>query len=188
MIHLVANRTIAIPTTSLNIYPVFISNPSPYLSIGTDIWAMMTIEQGKKISKTQGKIISFSGLPLRYGPARISLQGYRLTSPSSLDRITSPGVVWTGSVFIDRTRDRIDQDAVSMKTLRSIATMQFRIPQGKQVKSTYYITTPSGDVIDGDFASQYIATDGYLKTGVTIRQSFSIADIGVYKIEAVASN
>ncbi len=54
--------------------------------------------------------------------------------------------------------------------------MQFRIPLGKQVNSRYYLTTPSGDVIEGQFAPQYIATGGYLKTGVTIRQSFSIAE------------
>jgi uncharacterized protein YkwD len=187
-IELVANKTPAVPVTTENIRPIFVPTPSPYLSIGPDLWANMTIEQGRKIYKTQGKILSLAGLPLQYGPARVSLQGYRLTSPSSLDRSTTSGASWTGSVYIDRTRDRIGRDAVSLRVLRSVATMQLRIPQWKKVKSEYYLTTPSGDVIEGKFAPQYIASDGYLKNGINIRQSFSIMENGVYKIEAVASN
>ena len=113
----------------MSIRPIFVPTPSPYLSIGSDIWATMTIQQGTKINRTQGKIISLANLPLQYGTARVSLQGYRLKSSSSLDRLTSTGVSWTGSVFIDRTRDRIGQDLVSLRILRSVATMQFRIPQ-----------------------------------------------------------
>ncbi|MBC7498081.1 hypothetical protein H7170_00395 [Candidatus Gracilibacteria bacterium] len=187
-IELVANKTPPVPVTSESIRPIFVPTPSPYLSIGPDLWANMTIEQGRKIYKTQGKILSLAGLSLQYGPARISLQGYRLTSPSSLDRSTASGASWTGSVYIDRTRDRIGRDAVSLRVLRSVATMQLRIPQGKKVKSDYYLTTPSGDVIEGKFAPQYIASDGYLKNGINIRQSFSIMENGVYKIEAVSNN
>jgi uncharacterized protein YkwD len=187
-IRLIANQAIATPSTSVGIRPIFSPTPTPYLSVGTDIWAALSITQGKKVNKTQGKILSLANLPLQYGPARLSLQGYRLTSPSSLDRLTSTGFTWTGSVFIDRTREMIGRDVVSLRVLRSLGTMQFRIPQGKQVKSTYYLTTPSGDVIDSKFAPQYIGTDGYLRTGVTIRQSFSIADAWVYKIEAVSAN
>ena len=187
-IELVANRAIAPPSTSVAIRPVFSPTPTPYLSIGSDIWATMTIEQGKKTTKTQGKILSLADLPLQYWAARLSLQGYRLTSPSSLDRLTSTGVSWTGSVYIDRTRDMIGRDVVSLRVLRWVGTMQFRIPRGKQVNSRYYLTTPSGDVIESEFAPQYVATGGYLRTGVNIRQSFSIADPWVYKIEAVSSN
>jgi uncharacterized protein YkwD len=66
--------------------------------------------------------------------------------------------------------------------------MQMRIPQGKQVKSQYYLTTPRGDVIEGKFAQQYVGSDGYLRTGVVIKQSFAIAEAWVYKIEAVSNN
>ncbi len=187
-IHLVANRAIATPSVSVGIRPIFTTTPSPYLSIGSDTWATMTIERGRKTTKTQGKILSLDGLPLQYWIARVSLQGYRLTSPSSLDRVTSTGVVWTGSVFIDRTRDRIGQDLVSLRILRSVATMQFRIPQWKKVKSEYLITTPSGDVLEYHFPKAYIAADGYLRTGILIRQSFQIPDTWVYKIETVQSN
>ena len=187
-IELVANRTIAPPSASVAIRPVFSPTPAPYLSIGSDIWAMLTIDQGKKTTRTQGKILSLADLPLQYWAARLSLQGYRLTSLSSLDRLTSTGVSWTGSVYIDRTRDMIGRDVVSLRVLRWVGTMQFRIPRGKQVNSRYYLTTPSGNVIEWQFAPQYIATGGYLRTGVTIRQSFSIADPWVYKIEAVSAN
>lgn len=88
-IRLVANRAIVTPSASLGIRPIFVATPTPYLSIGSDIWAMMTIQQGKKVSRTQGKILSLIGLPFQYGNARVSLQGYRLESPSSLDRLTS---------------------------------------------------------------------------------------------------
>ena len=187
-IRLVANRSIAIPSVSVGIRPIFTATPSPYLSLGPDIWASMKIQQGTKINRTQGKILSLANLPLQYWVARFSLQGYRLASPSSLDRLTSTGVIWTGSIYIDRTRDMIGRDVVSLRVLRWVGTMQFRIPLGKQVNSRYYLTTPSGDVIEGQFAPQYIATGGYLKTGVTIRQSFSIAEPWVYKIEAVSAN
>ena len=187
-IELVANQAIATPGVSLGIRPIFTPAPAPYLSIGPDIWATLSITQGQKTTKTQGKILSLAALPLQYGPARVSLQGYRLTSPSSLDRLTSTWVSWTGSVYIDRTRDTIGRDVVSLRVLRWVGTMQFRIPRGKQVQSTYYLTTPSGDVIEGKFAPQYIGTDGYLRTGVPIRQSFSIAEPWVYKIEAVSAN
>ena len=187
-IELVANRSIATPSASMSIRPIFVPTPSPYLSIGSDIWATMTIQQGTKINRTQGKIISLANLPLQYGTARVSLQGYRLKSSSSLDRLTSTGVSWTGSVFIDRTRDRIGQDLVSLRILRSVATMQFRIPQWKKVKSEYLVTTPSGDVFEYHFPKAYIAADGYLRTGILIRQSFQIPDAWVYKVEAVSSN
>lgn len=187
-IRLVANQTIVVPVSSQGIRPVFSSTLPPYLSIGSDIWASMTITQGKKISRTQGKILSFSGLALQYWAARVSLQGFHLTSPSSLDRSTSTGVAWTGSIYIDRTREMIGRDAVSLRVLRSLGTMQFRIPQGKQVKSTYYLTIPDGDVTEGKFAPQYVGTDGYLRTGVTIKQSFVLGNPWVYKIETVASN
>lgn len=48
--------------------------------------------------------------------------------PSSQDRSAS-GVTWTGSVYIDRIREMIGQDLVSLRVLRSVATMQMRIPQ-----------------------------------------------------------
>ena len=187
-IRLVGNRAIAIPSVSIGIRPIFVPTPSPYLSVGPDIWASMTIQQGTKVTKSQGKILSLDGLPLQYGPARVSLQGYRLTSPSSLDRLTSTGVSWTGSVYIDRTRDMIGRDVVSLKILRSVATMQFRIPQWKKVKSEYLITTPSWDVIEYHFPKAYIAIDGYLRTGILIRQSFQIPDTWVYKVETVQNN
>ncbi len=187
-IRLVTNKSLPIPVSFDHIRPIFVPTTSPYLSIGSNLWATMTVEQAKKIYKTQWKIISLGNMPLQYGPARVSLQGYRLTSPSSLDSITASGVDWTGSVYIDRTRDLIGQDRVSLRVLRSLATMQLRVPQWQKVKSVYYLTTPSGDVVEGRFAPIYIASDGYLKSGVTIRQSFSIWDSGVYKIEAVSSN
>lgn len=73
-IQLVANQVIGTSSAPIGIRPIFVPTPSPYLSIGSDVWAMMTIQQGKKVSKTQGKILSLAGLPLQYGTAQISLQ------------------------------------------------------------------------------------------------------------------
>jgi len=56
------------------------------------------------------------------------------------------------------------------------------------VKPEYYVTTPSGDILEYTFPKNYIGTDGYLKTGILIKQSFPIPEAGVYKIETVQYN
>lgn len=56
------------------------------------------------------------------------------------------------------------------------------------MKENYFLTTPSGDVLEYHFPKNYIGTDGYLRTDILIKQSFPIPDSGVYKIETVQND
>ena len=78
----------------------------------------MLITQGSRTSTTQGSIISLKNIPLRYGPAKVVVSSYKTTTPSSLDRILTDGYVWTGSIYIDRIRDVIGADRVSIRKVR----------------------------------------------------------------------
>ncbi len=127
-------------------------------------------------------------IPLKLGLAKVSVSGVWLSSPSSLDQIRNIWFTWTGSVYIDRIHDVIGKNLVSLNVLRSIATMQFRIKKWDKVKSEYFLTYPSGEVMEYSFPKKYIGTDWYLLPGILIRQPFPIGNAWIYKIETVRNN
>lgn len=181
------NNTIQTPVTQ-SISPVIVYGEHPYLSIGSERWASMKIEQSGKIYEKTGKILMFSNVPFQIGNARITISGNWLSSDSSLDQRLASAFSWSGNVVIDRTHERIWERLVSLRTRKSIGTMQFRIKTGIQVKSKYYLTTPNGNVIEYVFPSNLLDSSGFLKTNQTIVQNFPISESGIYKIETVQSN
>lgn len=160
----------------------------PYLSIGSDRWANMSIEQSRKTYETSGKILMFQGLPLVLGRARVTISGSALSSASSIDKIPTLGFTWSGNILLDRTRDRAWENLVALRIQRSLGIMQFRIKAWDQVSSTYYLTSPNGNVVKYTFPATLIDTSGFLRTNILIRQNFPIPESGVYKIETVRSN
>lgn len=140
----------------------------------------LTIEQWKKSYKKSGEIILLDNIGIQYGNARATLRWY--------SQDTRSWFTWSGTVYVDRTRDLGGKNLVSLTTLRSIGKMQFRVKKWQKVKPDYFLTTPSGDVIEYQFPKNYIGSDGYLRTDVLIKQSFPIPEIGVYKIETVQND
>lgn len=143
--------------------PVIVYDKYPYLNFWSNMWGNSR-SSNEKIYKKSGEIILLDNIPLQYGNTRVTLQGYSLLNKTPF--------VWSGSVYIDRTRDLGGKNLVSLSTLRSIGKMQFRVKKWQKVKPEYYVTTPSGDILEYTFPKNYIGTDGYLKTGILIKQSF----------------
>ena len=107
----------------------------------------------------------------------MSISGYTLSTPSSLDRNKYIPTMFSGTVLLDRTRDSIGQEKVLIRTTKTLGIFRFRLGEGVRVRSTYYVTLPSGDVREYALAKKYDTGDGYLKTGVWIAGNFPIKDI-----------
>ncbi len=168
--------------------PNLIYDTSSYISFGSGVWANMLIQQWDTVVEAWGKILIVSGLPLSPWNARVMISWQYLSSVSPRDTIPKVGFIYSGSIFIDRTRDRIGEKFVTLRTRNSLGTMQFRLKSGEQVLSTYFLSSPSGNVTKHIFPSNLVDANGFLRTNVLIRQNFQIPDTWVYKIETVRSN
>ncbi len=180
----VTNTAASLP----DIRPTIVYDKYPYISIGSEKWASMQIVQWAKLVEKTGKILMLDELSLTPWNSRVSISGYSLSGVSSLDQIAALPFAWSGSIFIDRTRDRIWEGLVSLKNRRSIGTMQFRIKTWEQVSSLYYLTSPNGNVTKYTFPSYIVDGNGFLRTHQLITQNFPLTEAWVYKIETVRSD
>lgn len=177
-----------ISVTDQSISPYVIYGRSPYVNIGSDKWANMQIDQLGKRYITSWKILILNDSPLTLGRARVTINWYALSSGSPLDQIPSLGFNWSGYVYIDRTREKIWENLVALRVQQSLGIMNFRIKAWEKVQSEYFLTSPNGNVTKYTFPTNFIDTNWFLRTNVTIRQNFPMTESGVYKIETVRSN
>ena len=66
--------------------------------------------------------------------------------------------------------------------------MQFRLKRWTQVSSTYFVTSPNGQVTKYSFPKENIDANWFLRTELLIKETFPMPDSGIYKIETVLSN
>lgn len=175
-------------TSQIQIVPNIVYWQNPYISIGEGNWATMQITQLGKTYQKSWKIFILNNIPLQTGNAQITISGNALSSDSPLDQVASRGFVWSWAVVLDRTHEKIGEDLVILRNIKSLGTMQFRIKSWENVSATYYLTSPSGNVTKYTFPASLIWTNGFLRTNVLIKQNFPMTEAGVYKIETVRSN
>lgn len=119
------------------------------------------------------------------GKARYTFTGYTLSSPSSLDRSPAPTTSLSGTVLLARKHDSLGAERVKILRQPRNIVFRFRIPAGKVVQDTYYVTLPNGDVRKYSFPKKYTDGNGYLKTNTLIQSMFSADIVGTYKLETV---
>jgi uncharacterized protein YkwD len=175
-------------TSQTQIVPNIVYWQNPYISIGEGNWATMQIVQFGKTYQKSWKIIILNDIPLQTGNAQITISGNALSSDSPLDQVASRGFVWSWTVLLDRTHEKIGEDLVALRNIKSLGTMQFRIKSWEDVSVTYYLTSPRGNVTKYTFPASLIWTNGFLRTNVLIKQNFPMTEAGVYKIETVRSS
>lgn len=189
ILYLVPNTAaINTKTSQIQIAPSIVYWQNPYISIGEGNWATMQITQLGKTYQKSWKIFILNNIPLQTGNTQITISGNALSSDSPLDQVASRGFVWSWAVLLDRTHEKIGEDLVALRNIRSLGTMQFRIKSWENVLSTYYLTSPSGNVTKYTFPASLIWTNGFLRTNVLIKQNFPMTEAGVYKIETVRSS
>lgn len=87
------------------------------------------------------------------------MTGYALSTPSSLDRSREFFQSYSGRVTLDRLRESIGREKLSIKATRQNATLRFRLKSTDKIRSAYYVTLPNGDVRQYEFAKNYIDTN-----------------------------
>ena len=92
----------------------------------------------------------------------MTIDGYSLSTPSSLDRTRQYANLWSGSVLVDRARDLGGKDKVNIRTKKGSFTFQFRVGLGDRIRGEYYVTFPNGDVHEYKFHKKWIGEDGFL--------------------------
>lgn len=191
LIKLIDKSTITypdIPPTTRFFRPVVSGGENPSIILPENIWASMRIVRDGRTFATEGSALSFDGISFTPGKAQVNLDGYILSTPSSLDRSQYIPKLYSGSVILDRIHENIGREKVSLRTNKQITTFRFRLKSGEKLRSTYYVTLPNGDVREYDIAKQFIETNGLLKTDIWITGNFPTKDIGAYKLEFVQSD
>lgn len=157
----------------------------PTIALSGNMWGLFSLENAGRSFDFYGKTLPLDGTWLKRGYARFSLSQYRLSTASSLDRSPQAVLFSSWNVLLDRVRETIGVDKLSLRTTQQLASFRFLLPAGEKVSSTYYVTLPDGDVREYDMPSKYDSGDWFLKTWVSITGSFPIALPWVYRFELV---
>lgn len=161
----------------------------PAIQLGESAWGQLTIQQWSKTYESHGNVLNFDGNKLIIGNAKAKISGYTLSSPSSLDRSRVMTDIYSGNVTLDRTRETIGAENVSIRKQRNLTLFRFRIKDAStKIRENYYITSPNGSIQEYHFPKKYIAQDGFLLPGVLIQASFMTDIVGTYKLETVRQN
>ncbi|MBP9779585.1 hypothetical protein KBD33_03100 [Candidatus Gracilibacteria bacterium] len=189
VLHLVDPVTLKypdIPSESYTYKPELQNNSTPYIAMPEGVWGATVFSQGKTVYKTSGQALTTKDIPFKGGSIQVLIEGYKLSTPSSLDRSRNLGVIWSGSVLIDRTRDIIGKNNVIIFSKPSSKNFSFKVPLGEKITKDYYITYPSGDIRKFTFGSELLDESGlFLKQGAVVKGSFSTRESGVYRFETV---
>jgi Cysteine-rich secretory protein family len=177
-----------IPRSSLVYRPQVLGGADPYIRLPAGVWWIMKLSQWSRSYVTSGWVFSLSQTGLTVGPVKGSIVWYALSSPSPLDRSTTLGAIWSGSVILDYVRDEIGRDRVTIKKVKNTTNLKFKTSRTDRTRSTYYITTPDGRVVESRFPTSSIEKDWFLKKDILVSVSIPMADTGTYKFEAVLEN
>ena len=173
---------------SIAFKPSITYTSTPYIPLPSDTWGSMTITQWKKKLKTSGTTLIVPSTWIDLGEADVTIDGYSLSSPSSLDRSRQYDTLWSGKVLIDRTHEVIGKDKVNIRTKNGSFIVQFRVGLWDRIRSEYYVTYPSGEVREFEFQKKLIAEDGFLIQWSNITLPLSARESWAYKIETVLEN
>ena len=116
--------------------------------------------------------------------ADIELGGYTLSTPSPLDR-SSRVVSQKSRIILDRSHEDTGKANIRLKKSRKLVTMTFTPPTTPRLRSTYYITTPDGDVKEYTFSKEFVDSSDLLIPGKSIKVTFPFTLDGSYQIELV---
>jgi Lytic transglycolase/Cysteine-rich secretory protein family len=176
---------------TLSTWSLTFSRPKPEVSISgipllrfpTGVWGTLDLQQGKKIDRLQWTTIDLSRTLLNTGSATAILQWYTLSSPSSLDRSQSLGILWTGSILLDYRRESFGREKLILRQTPQNMNFRFRVSSGDLVESKFYVTQPNGDVLEYSFPKNVQTEQWLLNSWIWISGSFSAKQNGSYKLE-----
>jgi hypothetical protein len=175
-----------LPTERLRYTPRITSlmDKTPLLSLPKWVVGELQVTQWVKKYTTRGNLLLFEDLPFRIGEARVEISGYRISTPSSLDRSARYGMIFSGSVFLDRSHDSIGRDKVSIQQRWNIANFRITTPKDIRLRKNYYITKPDGKALEVAFAKN-ITSGEFLKWGIPVTGSLNMDQVWTYLFEIV---
>lgn len=91
------------------------------------------------------------------------MNGYSLSTPSSLDRKSRINNFFSGSVFLDRIHDSIGSERLRLSIKNNIANIRFTTPNDFFIRPNYYLILPDGDVKEYKFDSLLVGQNNFLK-------------------------
>ncbi len=117
----------------------------------------------------------FSNTGLKSGKAQVQMSGYLLSTPSPLDRRASVNSLFSGTVIIARTHESVGRNLVTLRQRKTTTSLSFRVPDMPKIRSTYYLTLPSGAVQELYFSRELVGADNFLIPGKKIILSLPTA-------------
>lgn len=116
----------------------------PSLSLGSTLWGTLTLSQDTRSYSMGGTRFLFDTVSqLRSGKADVTIDGYVIGSGGSLDRVARVPQIFSGTVLIDRTHEKIGAERVSMRNYKNYTTIKFRVPSNTKIRDNYFLTLPS---------------------------------------------
>jgi hypothetical protein len=91
--------------------------------------------------------------------------------------------LFSGSVILDRKRESIGANRISIRMRNNIANIRFNVPSGEKIPHTYYITLPNGSVNKYTFALEHTDGKGFLIPKKEINFRFPMNSDGTYLLE-----
>lgn len=173
---------------SLNFSPKIKGWSIPWIQLPDNLVGTLKITQQGKTQITKWNFLSFSWMSLSSWFAHVNLTGTILSTPSSLDKSVYIPNLYSWSVSIDRIRDVIGADKLQYRVSRYTFNFRFRLDISDKIRSSYYLTLPSGEVMQYDFPKKYDNWSGYLKTWIWISGNSPLPLNGTYKFELVRSD
>lgn len=113
------------------------------------------------------------------------MSGYSTPTGFSLDRNAIIPKLFSGTVLLDRIHTVYGEKNVRKTIGKRSVTLRFSTPADIRIRSNYYVTTPSGDVLEYTFPVSFMAEDGFLKVRQAITMTIPMPDEGTYLIETV---
>lgn len=177
-----------ITTGSTLIKPYLVTDQSSYIPLPENTWGSLMLTQGKKKFRTSWTVLIPLAQWMKIWKAQWSIEARSLSTPSSLDQSAQYGEVWSGSIILDRTRDITWKSKVNIRTKKWSFVFQFRVWLGDRIRSTYYVTLPSGEVREYKFAKKWLSEEWYLLEWANITATFGAHESWTYRLETVLEN
>ncbi len=178
-----------IPTVRYKFDPIYsTSRDATGIRLPQNIWGQLNLSQWNKRYTAQWSFLSFSGITFVPGRAQLSIDGYALSTPSSLDRSSHIARIFSGSVMLDRVRESTELSSVNIRKVWKTAHFRFRINRWFLVQPDYYVALPNWDVREYSIHKKFIDSNGYIKVNTVVTGSFPIPDTWTYRFEVNQSS
>lgn len=156
------------------------------MSADDSCWTRYTLTQDTYSIIVSGKGFTIfpSNLPFRAGKANLKTESFLLASPFSLD-INSRLPETNETIVLDRKYQTDNKVGAKAQLWRKNILVQFTIPEGRNVRSDWYVTFPNGSVEKYEVPKTLVRSGAFIQNTKKIQLSLPARTTGTYLIETV---